>query len=267
VSLLFVFGRVLGMLAWPLALLLFLLLEVLVSALGQRLRPALRRLARPAIAVLAAVLLTAALLAGRAPANTALANAPVVAGAFDVLRSLSDFDRDGFSSLYGGGDCAPLDSRIAPMRRDTPGNGIDEDCNGSDARPGKTTDIAPGRRDHGDIAALGVKPRKYNIVWFMSEATRMDYTTLGGYDRGPTTPYLAELAAESLSFKRAYSQATATMLSVPARATTSEAIMGWVAGRVAPHKRIRHLEFIDQIPKSASGKILRKDLRAREAPK
>jgi acyl-CoA synthetase (AMP-forming)/AMP-acid ligase II len=42
------------------------------------------------------------------------------------------------------------------------------------------------------------------------------------------------------------------------RATTADAIMAWVAGRVAPHKRIRHLEFIDQIPKSASGKILRR---------
>jgi acyl-CoA synthetase (AMP-forming)/AMP-acid ligase II len=49
-----------------------------------------------------------------------------------------------------------------------------------------------------------------------------------------------------------------------ARATTPEAIMGWVAGRVAPHKRIRHLEFIDQIPKSASGKILRRVLIDRE---
>ena len=48
------------------------------------------------------------------------------------------------------------------------------------------------------------------------------------------------------------------------RATTAEAIMGWVAGRVAPHKRIRHLEFIDQIPKSASGKILRRMLMDRE---
>jgi acyl-coenzyme A synthetase/AMP-(fatty) acid ligase len=28
---------------------------------------------------------------------------------------------------------------------------------------------------------------------------------------------------------------------------------------------VRVVEFIDQIPKSASGKILRKDLRAREA--
>jgi acyl-CoA synthetase (AMP-forming)/AMP-acid ligase II len=44
------------------------------------------------------------------------------------------------------------------------------------------------------------------------------------------------------------------------RATTAEAIMAFIAGRVAPHKRIRHLEFIDAIPKSASGKILRRVL-------
>jgi acyl-coenzyme A synthetase/AMP-(fatty) acid ligase len=40
--------------------------------------------------------------------------------------------------------------------------------------------------------------------------------------------------------------------------------MGWVAQRVAPHKRIRHVEFIDQIPKSASGKILRRVLMDRD---
>ncbi len=44
------------------------------------------------------------------------------------------------------------------------------------------------------------------------------------------------------------------------KATTAEQIMTWVSGRVAPHKRIRHLEFIDAIPKSASGKILRRML-------
>ena len=43
-----------------------------------------------------------------------------------------------------------------------------------------------------------------------------------------------------------------------AKATPAEAIMAWVAGRVSPHKRVRKLEFIDQIPKSASGKILRR---------
>jgi acyl-CoA synthetase (AMP-forming)/AMP-acid ligase II len=39
-----------------------------------------------------------------------------------------------------------------------------------------------------------------------------------------------------------------------------EAILEFVAERVAPHKRIRHLEFVDKIPKSPSGKILRRVL-------
>jgi acyl-CoA synthetase (AMP-forming)/AMP-acid ligase II len=46
---------------------------------------------------------------------------------------------------------------------------------------------------------------------------------------------------------------------------TAEAVMTFVAERVAPHKKVRVVEFLDAIPKSASGKILRKDLRAREA--
>ena len=36
------------------------------------------------------------------------------------------------------------------------------------------------------------------------------------------------------------------------------------AGHVAPHKRVRACEFIDEIPKSASGKILRRVLVERE---
>jgi acyl-CoA synthetase (AMP-forming)/AMP-acid ligase II len=48
------------------------------------------------------------------------------------------------------------------------------------------------------------------------------------------------------------------------RATSGDTLMAYVAQRIAPHKRIRHLEFIDQIPKSASGKILRRLLIDRE---
>lgn len=40
----------------------------------------------------------------------------------------------------------------------------------------------------------------------------------------------------------------------------AEAIMQFVAERVAPHKRIRYVEFVDTIPKSPSGKILRRVL-------
>jgi acyl-CoA synthetase (AMP-forming)/AMP-acid ligase II len=38
-------------------------------------------------------------------------------------------------------------------------------------------------------------------------------------------------------------------------------VMEFVARQVAPYKKVRQVEFIDAIPKSASGKILRKDLR------
>jgi acyl-CoA synthetase (AMP-forming)/AMP-acid ligase II len=42
------------------------------------------------------------------------------------------------------------------------------------------------------------------------------------------------------------------------------ALMGWVAERVAPHKRVRRVEHIEAIPKSPSGKILRRVLVERE---
>jgi acyl-CoA synthetase (AMP-forming)/AMP-acid ligase II len=45
---------------------------------------------------------------------------------------------------------------------------------------------------------------------------------------------------------------------------TPEALMAYVAERVAPHKKIRLVEMIDEIPKSASGKILRRKLVERE---
>jgi acyl-CoA synthetase (AMP-forming)/AMP-acid ligase II len=46
--------------------------------------------------------------------------------------------------------------------------------------------------------------------------------------------------------------------------TSAEEIIEFVAARVAPYKKIREVEFIDKIPKSPSGKILRRVLVQRE---
>jgi acyl-CoA synthetase (AMP-forming)/AMP-acid ligase II len=47
---------------------------------------------------------------------------------------------------------------------------------------------------------------------------------------------------------------------------TVEDVIEFVAAQVAPYKKVRQVEFIDAIPKSASGKILRKDLRGGSGP-
>jgi acyl-CoA synthetase (AMP-forming)/AMP-acid ligase II len=48
----------------------------------------------------------------------------------------------------------------------------------------------------------------------------------------------------------------------PGTELTAGEVIDFVAAQVAPHKKVRAVEFIDRIPKSAAGKILRKDLRS-----
>ncbi|MEV6249348.1 AMP-binding protein [Streptomyces sp. NPDC051742] len=44
---------------------------------------------------------------------------------------------------------------------------------------------------------------------------------------------------------------------------SAEDVMAHVAARVAPYKKVRSVEFIDTVPRAASGKILRRELRDR----
>jgi len=44
---------------------------------------------------------------------------------------------------------------------------------------------------------------------------------------------------------------------------TEDEVMAFVTAQVAPYKKVRAVEFIEVVPKSSSGKILRKDLKAR----
>ncbi|MCU1669279.1 MAG: hypothetical protein JWP40_2206, partial [Blastococcus sp.] len=55
----------------------------------------------------------------------------------------------------------------------------------------------------------------------------------------------------------------AFVVRAPGSTLTEDAVKGYMAEKVAPHKKIRLVEFIDAVPKSSAGKILRKDLKAR----
>jgi acyl-coenzyme A synthetase/AMP-(fatty) acid ligase len=47
---------------------------------------------------------------------------------------------------------------------------------------------------------------------------------------------------------------------VPDDGLDPDALMDWVAARVAPHKRIRAVRFAEAIPRTPAGKILRRGL-------
>ncbi len=51
---------------------------------------------------------------------------------------------------------------------------------------------------------------------------------------------------------------------VPRSQISAEAVMEYIAERVSPYKKVRQVEFVDAIPKSPSGKILRRFLVERE---
>jgi long-chain acyl-CoA synthetase len=50
----------------------------------------------------------------------------------------------------------------------------------------------------------------------------------------------------------------------PGAEVSQEDLMGFIADKVAPYKKVRQVEFVESIPKSLSGKILRRELIDRE---
>lgn len=75
-----------------------------------------------------------------------------------------------------------------------------------------------------------------------------------------THPAVADVAVIPSADEEAGEVPKAFVVKKPEAAVTADELLAYVAGRVAPHKKIRRLEFIGQIPKSASGKILRRVL-------
>lgn len=116
-----------------------------------------------------------------------------------ALRSRDDRDRDGFAATFGGGDCDDRDPRRNPGMPDIPGNGMDEDCSGADAR--RVLLDAPVSAV--DTSRPSVRlPPDLNLLLITVDTLRADLHH-AGYAH-PISPNLDALAAESVVFERAY---------------------------------------------------------------
>ncbi len=82
-----------------------------------------------------------------------------------------------------------------------------------------------------------------------------------------THPAIADTAVIPKPDEEAGEIPKAFIVLKPGAEATAEEIMAWVAEKVSPQKKIRAIEFVDVIPKSASGKILRRILVEQERAK
>jgi acyl-CoA synthetase (AMP-forming)/AMP-acid ligase II len=73
-------------------------------------------------------------------------------------------------------------------------------------------------------------------------------------------PQVADAAVVPSPDEHAGEVPKAFVVRQPAASITADELMAWVAEQVAPYKKVRRLEFVESIPKSASGKILRRVL-------
>lgn len=160
-----------------------------------------------------------------------------------LVRALSDFDGDGFSSLFGGGDCDDGDAQVHPRAPEIAGNGVDDDCRGGDRSPNagpRAAPAAPTERvsptalpsdmsaaDDPHAASLtehardasptqaADEPAPTSVVLVTVGALRVDRIGAYGYVR-PTTPSFDELASRGRRFDRAFAAGSGSPVSLPA---------------------------------------------------
>lgn len=150
---------------------------------------------------------------GGKDAGAAMISTPFGRLVLEIGRSMTDFDRDGYSGFLGHGDCAPFNPKINPGSREIPGNGVDDDCRLGDLRSLPATRAAT--RDQGRAPRTTSMHAATSIVLITSEALRADRLGAYGHSRN-TTPNLDRWARSALRFEQAYSPGTRTSVTLPA---------------------------------------------------
>lgn len=134
--------------------------------------------------------------------------------ALTLLRPILDMDRDGYLSMFGGGDCRPFDPNVHPGAIDVPHDGIDQDCADGDLDI-DTLDLWGKWRYPVD----GHIPKDLPIVLVTIDTLAARHTSLLGYHR-LTTPNLRRFARNAVLFENTFTQGPSTRLSFPAMFTS-----------------------------------------------
>ena len=119
--------------------------------------------------------------------------------ALRLLQIPFDEDGDGFSPVFGGGDCNDANELVHPNAIEVYGNAIDENCDGlfeAKSVPAKITEPK--------LFTMPTFDRPLNIVLITISNLRPDHLSFYGYKR-ETTPNMDAFTSESIYFTQAYS--------------------------------------------------------------